>query len=162
MGLEWPKYPTDVQGGDEPTHAPTKNDRSLLGAQRGTQQTRRLETDADSNLYVSVAADERKDTLLYTATISSIAAATPTAFLAYTAPVAVKVRKVLISGAANSDFNLRHLGSSIGKKYTNLEMQVEFEFPQGFELAALDTMDAVVEHCVTGHTKSYNIYIYGE
>lgn len=43
-------------GGDEVTTAPQKGDRSLLAAERGTQQTRRLETDADSNLYVNVAA----------------------------------------------------------------------------------------------------------
>ena len=55
MGDSFPTYPADVAGGDEPTHAPTKGDRSLLAAERGTQQTRRLETDPDNNLYVNVA-----------------------------------------------------------------------------------------------------------
>ena len=162
MGLNWPKYPTDVSDGDDVSHGPRKNDRSLLGTERGTDYTRRLETDSNRNLHVNVANDSRRDTLLYSATLGPIAASTPTAFVAYTAGTAVKVYKVLISGAAYSDFNLRHLGSSIGIKLTNHEMQVEFDFPHGYDMAVSDTMDAVVEHCVTGQTKSYNIYIYGE
>jgi hypothetical protein len=164
MGLKYPKNPPGPgsRDGDEVTEAPTKSDRSLLGAERGTDHTRRLETDANRNLYVNVAADGRTESLLYTATLSTIAASTPTAFVAYTPASAVKVYKVLISGAVATDFNLRHNGSSIGKKYTNLEMQVEYDFDQGFELAALDTLDAVVEHCLTGKTKDFDIYVYGE
>lgn len=162
MGELWPKYPSEVTDGDEPSHSPTKSQNSVLGTERGTQSTRRLEMDTTGNAYVNVGADSRRSTLLYSAAIGPIAASTPTAFVAYTAPSAVKVYKVLISGAAYSDFILRHNASSIGIKYTNLEMQIEFQFDQGFELAATDTIDAVVEHCVTGKTKSYNIYIYGE
>ena len=162
MGELWPKYPSDVSDGDEPSHSPNKTHKSVLGVERGTDYTRRLEMDAEGNAYVNVAADGRQDTLLYSATLSSIADSTPTAFVAYTAPSAKKVYKVLISGAPYTDFTLRHNGSSIGKKYTNLEMQVEFTFNQGFELAATDTVDAVVEHCLTGKTKGFDIYIYGE
>jgi hypothetical protein len=161
-GLDFPKYPEDTTDGDERTFSPHKTTDGLLAAERGTDFTRRIETDANRNLYVNVAADARKDTLLYSAALGPIADSTPTAFVAYTAPSAIKVYKVLISGAVATDFNLRHNGSSIGTKFTNLEMQVEFKFDQGFELAITDTMDAVVEHCLTGKTKSYNIYIYGE
>lgn len=55
MGDSFPE-PFANAGGDEVTTAPVKGDRSLLAAERGTQQTRRLETDADSNLFVNVAA----------------------------------------------------------------------------------------------------------
>lgn len=55
MGDPFPRYPEDVIDGDEPTFAPTKSDHSLLAAQRGTHKTKRLETDADNNLYVNVA-----------------------------------------------------------------------------------------------------------
>lgn len=162
MGEKFPKYPTEVSDGDEPSYSPNKTHKSVLGVERGSHYTRRLEMDADGNAYVNIAADGRKDTLLYSASIGPIAASTPTAFVAYTAGTAVKVYKVLITGSAYADFTLRHLGSTIGKKLTNLEMQVEFEFPQGYEMAITDTMDAVVEHCITGKTKSYDIYIYGE
>lgn len=162
MGEEFPRYPSETSDGDEPSFSPNKTHKSVLGVERGTHYTRRLEMDASGNAYVNVADNSQKDTLLYSAAVGPIAASTPTAFVAYTAPSAVKVYKVLISGAAYSDFTLRHNASSVGIKYTNLDMQVEFEFNEGFELAATDTMDAVVEHCVTGKTKSYNIYIYGE
>lgn len=164
MGLLYPKNPPGpgARDGDEVTTAPTKNDRTLLVSERGTDDARRLETDASRNLYVNVAADGRKETLLYSASIGPIADSTPTAFVAYTAPSTIKVYEVLISGAVATDFDLRHNGSSIGKKFTNLEMQVVYKFNQGFELAITDTLDAVVEHCLTGKTKSYDIYIYGE
>lgn len=162
MGELFPKYPSEVSDGDEPSFSPTKTHKSVLGVERGTQSTRRLEMDASGNAYVNVADNSQKDTLLYSASIGPIAASTPTAFVAYTAGTAVKVYKVLISGAVASDFNLRHNGSSIGEKFTNIEMQVEFLFPEGYEMAVSDTMDAVVEHCLTGKTKSYKIFIYGE
>lgn len=162
MGEKWPKYPTEVADGDEPSYSPTKNDRSLLGTERGTDYTRRLATDANGNLYTRSTEDDRKDTLLYTASLSSIAASTPTTFTAYTAPSDVKVYKVLIVGSAYTDFDLRHNTSGIGKKLSNHEMQVEFYFDQGYELGTGDTMDAIVEHCVVGKTKNFNIYIYGE
>lgn len=162
MGQGWPKYPSDVGDGDEPSHSPNKSQNSLLGTERGTDYTRRLETDGNNNLYTAIGSDSRQDTLLFSGSLSGIAANTPTAFTAYVAPSPVKVSKVLISGSAYSDFNLRHLGSSIGVKYTNLEMQVEFIFSHGYNLSATDTLDAVVEHCVTGKTKDFNIYVYGE
>jgi len=162
VGQNWPRYPSDVNDGDEPSHSPNKSHKSLLGTERGTDYTRRLETDSNNNLFVNVAADNRKDTLLYTNSLSSIAADTPTTFTAYNAPSAVKIYKVLISGSAYTDFDLRHNGSVIGRKLTNLEMQVEFIFDQGYEIATADTIDAIVEHCVTGKTKNFNIYIYGE
>ena len=162
MGALWPKYPTDVGDGDEPSHSPNKSQNSLLGTERGTDYTRRLETDANNNLYTAIASDARQDTLLFSSSLSSVAANTPTAFTAYIAPSAVKVYKVLVVGSAYTDFTLRHLGSPIAKKLTNLEMQVEFEFKHGFNLASTDTLDCVVEHCVDGKTKDFNIYIYGE
>lgn len=163
MGQLWPKQnDPEVRDGDEPTHSPNKNQNSLLATERGTDSTRRIETDTNNNLYVSVAADGRKESLLYSASLSSIADSTPTAFVAFVAPAAVKIYKVLITGSICTDFTLRHLGSSIGIKQTNLEMGVEFNFPQGYELAATDTLDAVVEHFVTGKTKSFNLYVYGE
>lgn len=56
MGDTFPRYPDEVAGGDEPTYPPKNSlDHSLLAAERGTQQTHRLETDANNNLYVNVA-----------------------------------------------------------------------------------------------------------
>ena len=59
MAERWPDIPV-VQGGDgdDPTYSPQKTQNSLLGAERGSQNTRRLETDSERNLYVHVAADD--------------------------------------------------------------------------------------------------------
>jgi len=162
MGEIFPKYPDDVLDGDEPSISPTKNHKSVLGVERGTQSTRRLEMDAAGNAYVNVAADSRTETLLYTASLATIAASTPTAFAAYIAPSAQTVYRVLINGSAYTDHSLRHNGSDIGSKDTNLEHFTEFVFDQGFPLAFGDTLDILLEHCVTGKTKSYTMYIYGE
>lgn len=56
MGLNFPKYPGDVSDGDEHSHSPNKTKDSLLATKRGTDSTRRLETDDNRNLYVNVAA----------------------------------------------------------------------------------------------------------
>ena len=51
MAERWPDIPV-VQGGDgdDPTYSPQKTQNSLLGAERGSQNTRRLETDSERNL----------------------------------------------------------------------------------------------------------------
>lgn len=56
MGIPYPKYPDEVLDGDERTYSPHKTTDSLLAAERGTDFTRRLETDASRNLYVNIAA----------------------------------------------------------------------------------------------------------
>jgi hypothetical protein len=52
MGLDYPKYPTDVTGGDEATYSPAKGQHSLLGAEVGTQRTKRILIGADGGLLV--------------------------------------------------------------------------------------------------------------
>jgi len=161
MGKNWPKYPGDVSDGDEASHAPTKNDRSLLGTERGNDSTRRLELDANRNLYTNVAADSRTESLLYSASLSGIADSTPTAFVAYTAPATQKVYRVEVSGQGAADYTLRVNAGTISIKRTNLELNVSFVFDKGLSLAFGDTMDVVVDHCSIGNTKDFNLFIYG-
>ena len=163
MGLKFPNNPPGPgsRDGDEVTTAPSKNDRSLLGAERDTDHTRRLETDSSRNLYVNVAKDSKSETLLYTASLSAIAAATPTAFVAYTVPSTQQITRVALWGEGAADYTLRLNGSVIGTKGTNLKMDTEFVFDHGYPVVAADTVDVVVDHCSTGHTKDFKIYIYG-
>lgn len=161
MGEFWPKYPSDVNDGDEPTHAPTKSDRTLLGSERGTQYARRLETDSNRNLYTNIADDSRTESLLYSASLSGIAASTPTAFTAYTAPATKKVYRVEVSGEGAADYVLRVNSSTVGIKRTNLELNTTFVFDKGLSLAFGDSMDVVVDHCSIGHTKDFDLHIYG-
>jgi len=161
MGLNWPKYPQDVNDGDEVSHAPTKNDRSLLGTERGTDSTRRLELDTDRNLYTNIGADSRSESLLYSASLSTIADSTPTAFTAYTAPSAQKIYRVEVTGSGCADYALRINASTVGMKQTNIEMGVVFTFDRGYPVAFGDSVDLVVEHFVPGKTKDFNLYVYG-
>lgn len=52
MGLDYPKYPSEVLGGDEATYSPGKIQHSLLGAEEGTQRTKRILVNADGGLLV--------------------------------------------------------------------------------------------------------------
>lgn len=163
MGKEFPKYPSDVADGDERAYSPHKTTDSLLATQRGTDFTRRLETDSERNLYVNIGKDTSKSIdLLYSASLSSIAANTPTAFVAYTAPSAKVVYKIIISGEAAANYLFRKNASDLSTRRTNLELDVELNFDQGLPLVFGDTLDAVVEHLSTGHTKDFNFYIYGK
>lgn len=161
MGELWPKYPNDVSDGDEVSHAPTKNDRSLLGTERGTQSTRRFEMDADRNLYTNIGADSRTEGLLYSASLTAVVDSTPTAFVAYTAPAAKKVYKVVVSGEGAADYTLRLNAGSLGIKRTNLELNIEFVFDKGISLAFGDALDVVVDHCSIGNTKDFDLFVYG-
>lgn len=54
MSAPWPKYPDEVEGGDEPTFSPAKSQNSLLGADPVTGVTRRIMVGADGGLWVNV------------------------------------------------------------------------------------------------------------
>ena len=161
MGEIWPKFPQDVQDGDEVSHAPTKNDRSLLGTERGTQSTRRFEMDAERNLYTNIGADSRTEGLLYSTSLSAVVDSTPTAFVAYTAPSAKKVYKILLSGQGAADYTLRLNAGTIGVRRTNLDLDVEFTFEKGLSLVFGDALDVVVDHCSIGNTKDFDLFVYG-
>lgn len=53
----YPHYPSETLGGDDPSFSPQKQQNSLLATERGTDHTRRIETDVDKNVYVHVAKD---------------------------------------------------------------------------------------------------------
>lgn len=161
MGDKFPRYPSDVSDGDEPSFAPTKSDRSLLGTERGTDFTRRFEMDAAGNLFVTVGKIAESEELLHSASLTGIADNTATAFPAFTASAETKVYRVLLSGEGAADYEIRHNGSVIATRRTNLELDTEHVFAKGFVLAFGDTLDAVVTHFSTGNTKDFNLYIYG-
>lgn len=91
MASQWPNYPNEVQNGDEPTHSPNKSQNSLLAAERGSQSTKRLETDASNNLYVRIAGTTGGGIPVFTSTVNTysetlVPFATPTTILTYLVP----------------------------------------------------------------------------
>jgi len=88
MGLNFPKYPGDVSDGDEHAYSPNKTKDSLLATERGTDSTRRLETDVDRNLYVNVAGP---NPLPVSGTIASAPSFNATTVSVSVTPVAVSL-----------------------------------------------------------------------
>lgn len=165
MGLTYPNYPTDVQGGDEPTHSPNKSQNSLLGAERGTQQTRRLETDSSSNLYVHVAAD---DTALPTsvsalagASVTGVTASTLTTILTYTAVAAKKLTRIGVSGTDYAKFQLFLNTVLIETKRSGPDRSLDYSFVSPLALAIGDILDVKVTHYAPGVLADFESTIYG-
>lgn len=119
MGKPFPKYPENLAG-DEPTYAPTKSDRSLLAAERGTQSTKRLETDSLNNLYVNIASGST-GIPVFTSTVNSysetlVPFATPTTILTYAVPLGqtLYVLEAIGWGDTNGEFLIKVNGITKG------------------------------------------------
>lgn len=165
MGDTFPQYPSDVQDGDEVTHAPTKGDRSLLGAERGTQFTRRLETDVDRNLFVHVADDDTAPpssvAVLATGSAANVPDSTLTTIVTYTAAVAKKVTRISVSGTMYGKFQLFRNTVLIETKRTSPERSADFVFDVPFGMAPGDILDVKVTQYQIGLLGDFESTIYG-
>jgi len=164
MALNWPNYPENV-GGDEPTVAPTKNDRALLGAQRGTQFTRRIETDTDRNLYVHIAADDvaapaSVSALAYDEA-TSVPASTLTTILTFTAASATKITRIAVSGTDYAKFQLFLNTTLIETRRSSPERSMDFVFESPLALDAADIFDVKVTHYAPGVLADFESTLYG-
>lgn len=164
MGDTWPNYPGDVQGGDEPTHSPTKSQNSLLGAERGTQQTRRLETDPDSNLYVRIAADDSSpatSSALAGDSVVGVPDNTLSTILTHTAATDSRVTRIGVSGTDYAKFQLFHNTVLIETKRSGPDRSLDFAFALPLGLDAGDVLDVKVTHYATGVLADFEATIYG-
>lgn len=164
MALNWPNYPENV-GGDEPTVAPTKNDRGLLGAERGTQFTRRLETDASRNLFVHVAADDVSAPAQVSALASNGVVNTPdgslTTILTYTAVAAMRLTRISVSGTDYAKFQIFLNTVLIETKRSGPDRSLDFIFTAPLGMAASDVLDVKVTHYAPGVLADFESTIYG-
>jgi hypothetical protein len=167
MGLLYPGYPADVQGGDEPTHSPNKSQNSLLGAERGTQQTRRLETDSSNNLYVRIAAIDpslfvpSSVSALAGGSVTSVTASTLTTILTYTAVAAKRITRIGVSGTDYAKFQLFLNTVPIETKRTGPDRTLDFVFASPLTLAVSDILDIKVTHYAPGVSADFESTIYG-
>lgn len=164
MALNWPNYPENV-GGDEPTASPTKNQNSLLGAERDTQFARRLETDANRNLFVRIAADDAGvpgsvSALAYDDVVG-VPASTPTTILTYTAATAKKVTRIGVSGTDYAKFQLFLNTVLIETRRSSPERSLDFLFNSPLSLAASDVLDVKVTHYAPGVLADFESTVYG-
>jgi hypothetical protein len=149
MGLEFPKYPGDVSDGDERAYSPHKTTDSLLAAERGTDSTRRIETDGNRNLYVNVAGNSSLpssiDTLA-TGAQTSVAANLLTTIVTLTAATAKGITKVSVSGTEYAKFQLFKNTNLIDTKRTGPDRSVDFVFINPLSMSAGDILDVKVTH----------------
>ena len=165
MGLKWPNFPGDVQDGDEPSFSPTKTQNSLLGAERGTQFTRRLEVDNAHNLYVNIGANSSLSLNVVNAIagngITSIPANTLSTIVTYTAATAKRVSKISVSGTEYAKFQLFKNSSLIETRRSGPERSIDFLFPIPFNVASGDIIDVKVTHFAVSVLADFESTVYG-
>jgi hypothetical protein len=164
MAYNWPNYPENV-GGDEPTASPTKNQNSLLGSERGTQFTRRLETDVDNNLFVRVAVNDvappaQVSALVYD-TESNVADGVLTTVLTYTAPADTRITRISTSGTDYAKFQIFVNTVLIETKRSGPDRSLDFIFTAPLGLASGDVLDVKVTHYATGVLADFESTLYG-
>jgi hypothetical protein len=151
MGLHFPSYPGDTSDGDERADSPKKTTPSLLGTERGTDYTRRIETDSSRNLYVRVAQDDSVAGLSVTAlaagAVVGITDGSLTTILTYTAPTSKKVSKIQAGGTLYAKFQLFVNTTLIATKRSGPE--------------ASDIIDVKVTHYHTGELGDFESTLYG-
>ena len=164
MALPFPNYPENV-GGDEPTLAPTKNDRAILGAERGTQFARRIETDADRNLYVRVAVSDVAPPAQVSALASDELVDHPDSvlgtILTYTAPADQRVTRISASGTVYAKYQLFLDTVLIETRRATPHGNVEFDFVAPLGVASGQILDVKVTHLATGILANFESTIYG-
>jgi hypothetical protein len=164
MALEFPKYPGDVSDGDEHSHSPKKTHDSILATERGTDYTRRIETDANRNVYVNVAGNSALpasvDTLA-TGTQTGVASSLLTTIVTFTAGSAKKITKVSVSGTEYAKFQLFKNTGLIETKRTGPDRSVDFIFSSPLVMNTGDILDVKVTHFYIGNTLDVEASIYG-
>ena len=164
MAYNWPNYPENV-GGDEPTASPTKNQNSLLGSERGTQFTRRLETDVDNNLFVRVAGDDVAPPAVVSALANDDVTNVPdgalTTILTLTAIADTKITRIAVSGTDYAKFQLFIDTVLIETKRSSPERSLDFIFTAPLGLVAGQILDVKVTHYATGVLADFESTIYG-
>lgn len=154
-------------GGDEPTTAPVKGDRSLLAAERDTQQTRRIETDPASNVYVHVAEDDTTPggaagiSPLATGVATSVPATTLTTIVTFTAVAATRITKISCGGMIYAKFQLFKNTVLFDTRRSGPDRGLEFVFNPGLALAPGDILDVKVTHFVAGDMDDFEATVYG-
>lgn len=171
MALDFPKYPTDVSDGDEHSHSPHKTHDSLLATERGTDFTRRIETDGSRNVYVHVAADDTVlpggsgipgsvDTLA-TGSQTGISANLLTTVVTYTAGATAKITRIGVSGTEYAKYQLFKNTNLIETKRTGPDRSVDFIFNSPLIMSSGDILDVKVTHFYTGNTLDVEASVYG-
>lgn len=163
MGAQRPVNP-DLNG-DESAVSPRQAQPGILGHVRGTDQTKRIEQDAQGNLFVHVGAD---DTTLPSAvgplvsgSVTAIPDATPTTIVTYTAATPTRVTQISVSGTIYGTYQLYLNTVWIETKRSSPHRSLDFRFERPLLLNASDILDVKVTHMYVGNLEDFETTIYG-
>lgn len=164
MGKTYPSL-IEAQGGDETTYSPGKTTHAILGSERGTQHTKRIEADDDGNLYVHVAADDTSCCDPVNALANNNSEGIPdnvvTTLVTFTASVPTKITRIVASGEVYAKFFLFKNTVLIETQRSGPSRNVEFSFGVGLALDALDILDVKVVHVCTSGLQAFESTVYG-
>lgn len=163
----YPNYPADTANGDDASFSPQKTQTSLLGTERGSDSTRRLETDVNNNLYVRVAADDSTPggtagvSPLATGAVTGVPATTTTTIVTFTAVVATRVTKISCGGTIYAKFQLFKNTVLFDTHRSGPDRGLELLFNPGLALAPGDILDVKLTHYQTGLMEDFEATVYG-
>jgi hypothetical protein len=166
VGLPFPAYPGGTSDGDERTDSPKKTTPSLLASERGTDYTRRLETDTERNLYVHVAEDSSAAGLVVTAlaagATTNLADSILTTLVTYTAPAGGKrISKIEAGGTLYAKYQMFINTVLVATRRSGPDRYVVFDFSSPYSLAASDILDVKVTHYNTGTAGDFESSVFG-
>jgi hypothetical protein len=163
VGAQRPINP-DLNG-DESAVSPRQAQPGILGHLRGTDQTKRIETDAQGNLYAHVATDDTAIpsavNALASGSITAIPDATIATIVTYTAASAKRVTRIACSGTIYGTYQLFLNTGLIETKRSSPDRSIEFMFSSPLQLNASDILDVKVTHYYTSHLEDFNSTVYG-
>jgi len=165
----YPNYPADTANGDDPSFSPQKTAHSLLGTERGSDSTKRLETDPENNLYVHVAADDTTGTPgmgggvspLAVGAATAVPASTLTTIVTHTAAVAQQVTKISCGGMVYAKYQLFLNTTLIDTRRSGPDRAIEFVFTAPLTLAPGAVLDVKVTHFYAGQLEDFEATVYG-
>lgn len=159
MALEYPSF-SQSQGGDETTYSPGKTTHAILGSKRGTQNTKRLETDAEGNLYVNDVSTLSVG-ILAVSSVTGVLASTLTTVVTYTAASDMKATRITCSGQTYAKVQLVLNTATIETKRMGPDRNIEFVFDHPLSLPSGSILEVKVTHFVPGESADYEASIYG-
>ena len=163
MGQLRPNNP-DVNG-DESAVSPRSDQPGLLGHRRGTDQTKRIETDDAGNLHVHVDVDDSSTPSavapLASGSITVVPDSTEATICTYTASQSTRVTRISCSGTIYGSYRLYLNTVLIETKRSSPDRSIDFDFSRPLQLNSSDILDVKVTHYYIGHQEDFDATIYG-
>ncbi len=160
MGSQRPTNP-DLDG-DEAAVSPRQTTIGLLGHERGTDKTRRIETDTDGNVYTHVAADSSASVSpLVVGAVTNVPDNTLTTIVTFTATVVTKITRISCSGTIYGKFQLFKNTTLIETIRSGPDRTVFIEFNSPLSFIATDVLDVKVTHFAPSLLENFEATVYG-